>query len=186
MLNEYQHRFENNMWDRGMLGGTIPIATFCGSDIELCLHSSWMEKTESERRTIPSCLSIHPNWAFCRLGVRVAADNQDSRVQRVPLLPSIFLDERQSGRRYFPCQKWLQLSEMLPVCLGFNLFAIIRYKLYTKLAIIPRSLNGKWYFPSRLNIPKRKETVFAEGQFRRQFNKRKKSVMNRFVSWFQK
>jgi hypothetical protein len=69
-----------------------------------------------------------------------------------------------------------------PYVWGVNLSAIIGYKLYTKLTIVPRSLKGKWYFPFRLNIPKRKETVCVEGRFRRQFNKRKKSVMNRSIS----
>jgi hypothetical protein len=61
MFNEYQHRFEKNMADTAIPGGTNQIATFCGSDIELYLRSSRMKTTESEGRAIYSGLLIHPN-----------------------------------------------------------------------------------------------------------------------------
>jgi hypothetical protein len=58
------------MLDTGIPSGASQIATFCGFDIELYLHSSWMKRNESEGRAIYAGLLIHPNWAFCRRGAR--------------------------------------------------------------------------------------------------------------------
>jgi hypothetical protein len=64
---------KKNMLDREIPGGTSQIAAFCGSDIELYFHSSRMKKAENERRAIYFRLLIHPNWAFCGLGVRLCS-----------------------------------------------------------------------------------------------------------------